>query len=158
MQSKTECSDYFQVRILPFLCEFQSKSPQNNEYITHTVLLFILQCHLSCVFRSGVLRTQKLKTHLLRSQSSKVSLSNPAVGQNIYIYSSPAATDFFRANFYFSYPFTFFFSFFQNVSRVFPVLAAANAGSCGGLHNKLGHPAYLHTQLMQVPVLSACGT
>ena len=40
--------------------------------------------------------------------------------------------------------------FLQNLSRVFPVLAVANTGSCVGLQNKIGHPAE------QVPVLSAC--
>ena len=31
--------------------------------------------------------------------------------------------------------------FFQNLFRFFPVLAAANTGSCAGPQNKLGHPA-----------------
>ena len=31
--------------------------------------------------------------------------------------------------------------FFQNLSRVFPVLAVANTGSCIGLQNKIRHPA-----------------
>ena len=31
--------------------------------------------------------------------------------------------------------------FFQNLSRSFPVLAFADAGSCVGLQNKIGHPA-----------------
>ena len=47
--------------------------------------------------------------------------------------------------------------FVQNVSRVFPVLAVANAGSCVGPQNKIGHLAHRHRRLMQVPVLSACG-
>ena len=47
--------------------------------------------------------------------------------------------------------------FFQNLSRVFPVLAVADTGSCVGPHNKIGHPAHSYGQLMQVPVLSAGG-
>ena len=35
------------------------------------------------VLRSGVLRTQKLKTHLLRTQSSKVCPLKPGAGQYI---------------------------------------------------------------------------
>ena len=31
--------------------------------------------------------------------------------------------------------------FFQNLSRLFPVLAVANTGSCVGPQNKIGHPA-----------------
>ena len=30
---------------------------------------------------------------------------------------------------------------FQNLSRVFPVLAVANVGSCVGMYNKIDHPA-----------------
>ena len=32
-------------------------------------------------------------------------------------------------------------AFFQNLSQVFPVLAAANTGSCVGRQNKVGHLA-----------------
>ena len=46
---------------------------------------------------------------------------------------------------------------FQNLSRVFPLLAVANTCSCVGQQNKTGHPAYRYRQLMQVPVLSARG-
>ena len=45
-----------------------------------------------------------------------------------------AAKDFFFANFYPSGPFTRIF--FQNLSRVFPVLAKANTGSCVGPQKK----------------------
>ena len=45
--------------------------------------------------------------------------------------------------------------FFQNLSRVFPVLAVANTGSCVGPQSKIGLPALCCRQLMQVPVLSA---
>ena len=46
---------------------------------------------------------------------------------------------------------------FQNLSRVFPVLALASTGSCVGPQNEEGHPARHYRQLMRVPVLSASG-
>ena len=44
----------------------------------------------------------------------------------------------FLADFYPYGPFTCIF--FQNLSRVFPVFAVANAGFCVGPQNKIGHP------------------
>ena len=38
------------------------------------------------------------------------------------------------------------------------MLAVANAGSCVGPQNKIGHPAHRYKQLMQVPVLSVCSS
>ena len=61
----------------------------------------------------------------------------PGVGQNIAMHATLTARDFFLAKFYPSGPFTCIF--FQNLSRVFPVLAVANTGSCVGTHNKIGH-------------------
>ena len=52
------------------------------------------------------LRTQKLKSHLLRTQSLKVLPLKPGVGQYIAIYVKHTARDFFLANFYPSGPFT----------------------------------------------------
>ena len=46
---------------------------------------------------------------------------------------------------------------FQNLFRFVPLLAVANAGSCVGPQNKIGHPAQLYGQLMLVPVLSTRG-
>ena len=43
--------------------------------------------------RSGVLRTQKLKTHLLRTHSSKFIPLKPGLGQIIAIHASPTAND-----------------------------------------------------------------
>ena len=59
--------------------------------------------------RSGVLRTQKWKSHLLRAQSSKVLLLKPGAGQNIAMHATPTARDFFLANFYPFGPFTCIF-------------------------------------------------
>ena len=60
--------------------------------------------------RSGELRTQKLKFHLIRTQSLKVLPLNPAVGQYIAMHATLTARDFFLANFYPSGPFTCIFS------------------------------------------------
>ena len=69
------------------------------------------------------------------------------------MHASPTAQDFFLANFYAPGLFT---CIFPNPSRVFPVLAVANTGSCVGPQNEIGHPAH-HRQLIEVPLLSARG-
>ena len=63
---------------------------------------------------------------------------NPGVGQYIAMRATLTARDFFFANFYPSGPFTCIF--FQNLSRVFPVLAVTNTGCCVDPQNKIGHP------------------
>ena len=88
--------------------------------------------------RSRELRTQKLKSHLMRAQSLKVLLLKPAVGHYIAMYATLTARDFFLPNFYPSGPFTCIFS--QKLSRDSPVLAVANTGSCVGPKNKISHP------------------
>ena len=60
--------------------------------------------------RGGELRTQKLKSHLMRTQSLKVLLLKPGVGQYIAMHATLTARDFFLANFYPSSPFTCIFS------------------------------------------------
>ena len=74
--------------------------------------------------RSGELRTQKLKSHLVRPQSLKVLLLKPGVGQYIAIHATFTARDFFLAYFYTSQ--SIYLHFVQNLSRFFPVLAVAN--------------------------------
>ena len=59
--------------------------------------------------RSGELRTQKLKSHLVRTQSLNVLLLKPGVGQCIAIHATFTARDFFLAYFYPSSPFTCIF-------------------------------------------------
>ena len=88
---------------------------------------------------SGELRTQKLMSHLMRTlKSSPFKTRSGSVGF-IAMHAMLTARDFFLANFYPSGPFTSIF--FQNVFRVFPVLAVANTGSCVGPQIKIGHPA-----------------
>ena len=60
----------------------------------------------SGLLRGGDLRTQKLKSHLLRTQSLKVFPLKPGVGQYIAIHATLTARDFFLAIFYPSGPFT----------------------------------------------------
>ena len=80
---------------------------------------------------------RELRTHLVRTQSLNVLPFKPGVGQYIAIHATLTARGFFHANFYPSCPFTCIF--FQNLSRVFPVLAVVNTGSCVCQHNKIGH-------------------
>ena len=86
--------------------------------------------------RSGKLRTQKLKSHLMRTQSLKVLPLKPRVSEYVAMHATLTASDFFLAKFYPSGPFTCI-----KPSRVFPVLAVAITGSCVGPQNKIGHPA-----------------
>ena len=59
---------------------------------------------------SGELRVQKLKSHLMRTQSLKVVPLKPGVGQCIAMLATLTAKNFFIANFYPSGPFTCIFS------------------------------------------------
>ena len=74
--------------------------------------------------RSGEVRTQKLKSHLVRTQSLYVLPLKPGVGQYIAIHATLTAKDFFLAYFYPSGPSTCIF--FQNLFRFSPVLAVTN--------------------------------
>ena len=64
-------------------------------------------CHIP---RSGELRMQKLKSHLVRTQSLNVLLLKSGVGQYIAIHATLTARKFFLAYFYPSSPFTCIFS------------------------------------------------
>ena len=59
---------------------------------------------------SGELRTQKLKSHLMRRQSLHVLPLKPGVRQYIVMHATLIARDFFLANFFPSCPFTCIFS------------------------------------------------
>ena len=65
---------------------------------------------LSAEPRSGELRTQKFKSHLVRTQSLYVVPLKPGVGQYIAIHATLTARDFFLAYFYPSGPSTCIFS------------------------------------------------
>ena len=72
---------------------------------------------------SGELRTQKLKSHLVRTQSLNVLPLKPGVGQYIAIHATLTARDFILAYFYSSGPFT---CIFPKSLPISPVLAVAN--------------------------------
>ena len=79
--------------------------------------------------RSGELQTQKLRSHLVRTQSLNVLPFEPGVGQSMAVHATLTAREFFLAYFYPSSPFTCIFS--KTFPNFFPV----------GLQNKTGHPA-----------------
>ena len=89
--------------------------------------------------RSGELRMQKLKSHLVRTQSLNVLPLKPEVGQYIAMYGTLTAREFFLAYFYPSSPFTCIFS---KTSPDFSLCWLwLTHGSCVGPQNKTGHPA-----------------
>ena len=89
---------------------------------------------LQLTSRSGELRTQKLKSHLVKTQSLNVLPLKPGVGQYVAIL---VARDFFLIYLYPSGPFTCIYPKPLPIS----VLAVANTGSCVGPQNKTAHPA-----------------
>ncbi len=82
-------------------------------------------CFTLCVPRSGELRTQKLKSHLVRTQSLNVLPLKPGVGLYIAIHATLTARDFFLACLFLHFR-SIHLHFFQNLSRFVPVLAVAN--------------------------------
>ena len=84
----------------------------------------LLQCDhdLTPPPRSGELRMQKLKSHLVKTQSLNVLPLKLGVGQYIAVHATLTTRDFFLASFYPSGPFAFIFS---QPLPIFPVLAVA---------------------------------
>ena len=72
--------------------------------------------------RSGELRSQKLKSHLVRTQSLIVLPLKPGVGQYITIHATLTARDSFLAYFYSSGPFTCIFTKRLLISSVLAVV------------------------------------
>ena len=101
--------------------------------------LFRLLCSLCVCPRNGELRMQKLKSHLVRTQSLNVLPLKPAVSQYIAIHAMLTARDFFLAYFYPSGPFTCIFS---KTSPNFCCSLWLTHGSCVGPQNKIGQPAW----------------
>ena len=103
----------------------------------HVIILwgywFLFPCLLypspSSQPRSWELRTQKLKSHMVRTRSLNVLPLKPGVGRYIAIHSTLTARDFFLSYFYPSGPFTCIFS------KTSPLLAVANTGFCVGPQN-----------------------
>ena len=89
--------------------------------------------------RGGELRTQKLTSHLVRTQSLNVLPLKPGVGQYVAIHATLTARDFFLAYLYSSSPFTCIFP--KTSSDFFMCWLWLTHGSCVGPRNKIGHPA-----------------
>ena len=87
---------------------------------------------------SWMLRTQKLKSHLVRAQSLNILPLKPGVGQYTAIHATLNARDFFLAYFYPSSPFT---CIFPNLSQFFLCWLWLTHGSCVDPQNKIGHTA-----------------
>ena len=87
-------------------------------HLTHVVffqgasdLSYSMSCVTPCYIpRSGELRTQTLKSHLVRKHILNVLPLKPGVGQYIAIHATLTARNFFPAHFYPSSPFTCIFS------------------------------------------------
>ena len=94
----------------------------------------------TCIFvsRSWELWMQKLKSHLLRTQSLKVLPVKPGVCQHIAIHATPTAR---VSSLQISTLPVYSPAFFKNLSRDFSALAVANTGSFVFPQNKTGHPA-----------------
>ena len=140
--------------------EFFSKFLPDKAQTWHICWDFLrIMCTLPWVAlacpRSWEPRTQKLKSHLERTQRLNILLLKPGVGQYIAIRARLTVRSFFIVYFYPSGPFTCIY--FANLSRFFPALAVANTGSWGGPQNQIGHPAHRYRKLMHVPVSSARG-
>ena len=71
--------------------------------------LISASCVPSALPRSGELRTLKLKSHLVRTQSLNVLPLKPGVSQYLAIHATLTAKNFFLAYFYPSSPFTCIF-------------------------------------------------
>ena len=90
--------------------------------------------------RSGELRTLKLKSHLVITQSLNVLPLKPWVGhQHIAIHATLTARNFYLTYFYPSNPFTCIFS--KTSPNFFLRWLWLTQGSCVGPQNNIGHPA-----------------
>ena len=121
--------------------EFKKKEKKREEdRTTRTSLKWTLfRQDLLTHPRSGELRMQKLKSHLVRTHSLNVLPLKPGVGQYIAIHATLTARDFFLAYFYPSGSFTCIFS---KTSPDFSLCWLwLTHGSCVGPQNKIGHPA-----------------
>ena len=109
-------------------------------YLPYCSVWFMLKT-ASCQYcpRSGKLRTQKLKSRLMRTQSLNVLPLKSGVCQYIAMYATHTARDFFPCSFL---PFrSIRLHFFPNPSRFFLCWLWLTHGFCVGPQNKMGHRA-----------------
>ena len=84
-------------------CSYESKRSTNCALVRVCVCVGVCVyvcccCCYYCCCRE-ILRTQKLKTRLLRSESSMVVPFKPEAGRNISMHATPTARDFFFGTF-----------------------------------------------------------
>ena len=106
----------------PQLSKVLSSDPAVSQKITLHASPTVFLISAFPAFRGGELRTQKLKSRLLRTQSLKVLPLKPGVSQCIATHATLTARDFFLANFYPSGPFTCTFS------KPLPIFACVSFG------------------------------
>ena len=125
----------------------------NDQYVVYLGLLFLYykmsgtpnsnqtipNCFISFFYRSGELRMQKLKSHLVRTQSLNVLHLKPGVCQHIAIHGTLTARYFFLVYFFTSGPFTCILS--KTPPDFFLCLLWLTLGSCKGPQNNIGQPA-----------------
>ena len=143
---------YFQFQI----CEKQWKAVTGNMTSTKNIRPTLAGHHHTHLSESALFKSDggelwtcvyvPLRSHLLRTQSSKVLPLKPRLGQYIAMHAMPTAKNFFPADFYLPSPFTFIFS------SISPKVFLCNAGSWVGPQNKIGHPAHCYRWLMKVPM------
>ena len=128
------CLLFSSVLALPYHhCQSHCLLPLSAVLLCIGMIIFSLPIPLSPASVSpqwGAVRTLKLKSHLLRTQSLNILHLKPEVGQCIATNASLTARDFLLANFYTSGTFTCICS--QTSPKCFPVLAVANIGFCVG--------------------------
>ena len=88
---------------------------------------------------SGELRTQKSKSHLVKNTEIKRSPFK-AWSRSVYSHTCYAYCQEFLPCLFLPFQ-SIHLHIFQNLSRVFTVLAVSNTGSCVGPQNKTDHPA-----------------
>ena len=102
----------------------QRFEPQGRRFINFLYYHYHYYYYYYYYFRSGELRTQKLKSHLVRILSLNVLPLKPGVGQWIAIHATLTARNFFLVYFYLSSRFICIFS--PKHPLFFRVLAVTN--------------------------------
>ena len=105
-------------------CPFPDVMNGRHDYTTAVCVSLRSSEDLHVVPCSGELRTQKLKSHLVRTQSLNELPLKPGVGQYIAVHATLTARDVFLAYFYPSGPFTCIFS--KTSPDFFHLLAVTN--------------------------------
>ena len=101
---------------------------------------------------SEVLRTQKLRSSLLKTQNYQRLSFKPGVGQNIAFYASPAARNaiLLMSIFPIHLTLSLLFRFKYSLQFVFP-LSMANAVCCVAPRNKTGQKEHLQVLCVESP-------